>query len=236
MKLALYGLLCLSPLWSLEQGELKFAIGGKQYQTSQAQGMVQPKKGKSRIMIAVKDATAHFMLVLTADVDSGQEKLPLFLNTADSSLTATLKTRQGALAVMPQVQLARVDPRIEYVEVTHVETSETEDDPEDHATHGNNGHHRRKRRKMRAEFKRVKPRWHTMDKKERLKTGEGIIENKAFRDTYFTLQLVPVLSQGKVVSYTGSFSGTGRYSGSIAGAEVRSISNGVFNVKVENVP
>lgn len=235
MKLALYGLLCLSPLWSLDQGELQFAVGGKQYHTTQAQGMVQPIKGKSRIMIAVKDATARFMLILTADVDSGQEKLPLFLNTADSSLTATLKTRQGALAVMPQVQLARVDPRIEYVEVTHVETGETEDDPEDHVRHSNQGHQRKKRKKLRAEYRRVKPRWHTMDKKERLKSGEGIIENHTFRDTYFTLQLVPVISGGKVVSYTGNFSGTGRYSGSVSGAEVRSISNGAFNVKVENV-
>lgn len=235
MKYLFYGILCLSPLWSLDQGELRFSVGGKQYVTTQAQGLVQQKKDKARIMIAVKDSNSHFMLLLTADVESGQEKQPLFLNTADSSLTASLRTRQGTLAVMPQVQLARIDPQISYVEETHVDTGAMEDDPEDRSTNTHAGHQRKKRRKMRAEYRRVKPRWHTMDKKDRVKSGEGVIENKAFRDTYFSLHLVPVLSQGKVVSYTGSFAGSGRYSGSRSGSEVRSVSNGTFSVKVENV-
>jgi hypothetical protein len=235
MKILIVTLICLTSLWSLDEGELKFSIGGKQYVTTNAQGLVQIKKGKARIYIAVKDIESRFMLVLTADVPQGQETQQLNLNTADSSLTASLRTRNGTFAVMPQVQLAKVDQQISYVESTHVDTGELEDDTDDKADKHSGERTRKKRKKIRSEYKRVKPRWHTMNSKERIKSGEGVIENNSFRDTYFALQLTPVLSQGKVVSYSGTFAGSGRFSNTVSGSEVRPIKNGVFRVRVENV-
>ncbi len=235
MKVIAVGLICLTSIWSLEEGELKFSIGGKQYATTNAQGLVQVKKGKARIYIAVKDIESRFMLVLTADVPQGQETQQLNLNTSDSELTASLRTRNGTFAVMPQVQLAKIDPQISYVESSHVETGELEDDPEDKADKHSGKHTIKKRKKMRSEYKRVKPRWHTMTHKERVKSGEGVIENNSFRETHFALQLTPVLSQGKVVSYTGTFAGSGRFSNTVSGSEVRPIKNGVFRVRVDNV-
>ena len=88
---------------------------------------------------------------------------------------------------------------------------------------------------MKSEYHRVKPRWHEMSRADRLKHGEGVIQNNSFRNTFFALRLVPVLSQGQVVSYTGTFSGAGRFSNSISGGEIRPVERGEFHIKVENV-
>jgi hypothetical protein len=226
--------------WALGEGELRFDLAGKSYSTAKAKGAVFVKNGKSRIFIGVKDATNKFILTFTADIPNGDEVRPLNLTTEDSSLAVSLRTTQGSLAVLPQVQLAK-NTDITYMERVDVISSEMEDDPDDRdypGTHGHkNGHYKkRQRRKVRSEYRRVKPRWVGKSKAERMRLGEGIIQNKSFRDTYFSLQLTPVLSQGKVVSYTGSFSGTGRFSRSISGAEIKPISNGVLNVGIEYAP
>ena len=223
-----------STLFAVEQGELKFSVGGKDYSTAHAQGLLQAKQGKSRIFIAVKDVEQRFMLMVTADVPVGREKEVLTLNSDDSDITVTLRTRQGTLAIMPQVQLAKIDPQMTYVERRDTETGQTEDEPEE-ADRGKLARPQGKKRpKMKSEYHRVKPRWHGMSRAEKIKSGEGVIQNNSFRNTHFALRLVPVLSQGKVVAYTGTFSGAGRFSNSIQGGEIRLIQGGEFHVKVEN--
>ncbi|MBX3722589.1 MAG: hypothetical protein KF713_12175 [Turneriella sp.] len=214
---------------------MKFSIGGKNYTTTNAQGLIQAKKGKTRIMIAVKDVEQRFMLMVTADVAAGQEKETLTLNSEDSEVTVSLRTRQGTLAIMPHTQLAKIDPQMAYIERRDVDTGQTEDDPEDNERDRHSQRPRKRRAKMKSEYHRVKPRWHEMSRADRLKHGEGVIQNNSFRNTFFALRLVPVLSQGKVVSYTGTFSGAGRFSNSISGGEIRPVERGEFHIKVENV-
>ena len=228
-------LFCTPALWALNQGELQFVVGGKKYTTTNAQGAITTKNGRVRIHIAVKDVEARFMLVLTADVAKGEETKPLSLTTQDSSLGISLRTAQGSMAVLPHQQLAQVNDLI-YVERVQVETGELEEIPEEHGRHGHGKSERKFRKKIRSEYRKVRPRWHTMSAKERLATGEGVIENGAFRDSFLSLQLVPVVSGGKVMSYDGSFSGSGRFSKSISGAEQKPIQGGIFSVKVHNVP
>ncbi len=226
-----------SALQALNPGELQFAVGAKQYTTTHAQGVVVTKNGKVRIHIAVKDVEARFMLLLTAEVAKGDELKPLTLTTQDSSLAVTLRTMQGSMAVLPHQQLAQVNDT-SYVERVEVESDQLEEVPDEKGRLGNghHGHAKKYRKKIRSEYRKVRPRWHTMSAKERLATGEGVIENGAFRDSFLSLQLIPVLSGGKVVSYDGTFAGSGRFSKSISGAEQKPIQGGVFNVKVQNVP
>lgn len=221
-----------SGAWALAPGELSFTLGGKSYTTQNARAVIQTKGGKTRVMVAVKDISQRFMLVLTADLAPGDEGKPLQLTTDTAALGVTLRTAQGSLAVLPRLQLAKITDTT-YSERVEVDTGELEDEPGQQADHHKDGHHKRKRRKIRTEYRRVKPRWHTMSRAERLSTGEGVIENAAFRDTFFSLRLIPVKVGEKVVSYEGSFAGVGRFSQSISGAESKPLQNGVFNVQVE---
>jgi hypothetical protein len=227
-------LFSLSALHAINEGELRFRIGAAEYATANALGLIQARKGKTRICIAVKDVASQFMLVMTADVEAGAEAKPLVLTTEDSALAVSIRTRQGAMAVMPPVQLAQDDPNVQYAERFEVDSGETEDDP-DFKSHDHNGS-KKKRRRIRSEYRRVKPAWHGKSKGERLRSGDGLIGNDAFREVYFSLRLVPVVTQGKVVSYTGSFSGTGRFARSISGAEIKPIEGGTFRVRVEHAP
>jgi hypothetical protein len=172
------------------------------------------------------------MLMLTAELKPGQELTPLQLTTEDSTLSVSLRTKQGTFAVMPHTQLAPITEHM-YSERVEVETNETEDDP--HAAPSHSGR-RQKRKKIRAEYRRVKPRWHTMSKEDRIKHGEGVIVNSAFKDALFMLSLQPVVLGGKLVSLDGTFGGTGRLGHGISGNEIKPIQNGSFKVKVQYVP
>lgn len=224
-------------LQALNLGELQFVVGNKRYTTTNAQAIIVNKNGKVRIHVAVKDVESRFMLVLTADVAQGEETKPLTLTTQDSSLAVTLRTAQGSMAVLPHQQLAQVND-LSYVERVEVETDQLEEVPDERGMHGHHHNKREKkyRKKIRSEYRKVRPRWHTMSTKERLATGEGVIENGAFRDSFLSLQLIPVVSGGKVVSYDGSFAGSGKFSKSISGSELKPIHGGVFSVRVQSVP
>lgn len=226
-------LLTPPPVQALSEGELRFTVGNRTYVTQNAIAALQTKGDKTRVMIAVKDVEQRFMLTLTVDVPRGDEQRALRLSTEDSALALTLRTPQGALAVIPNVQLAKPTADTYAVQVTK-ETEEWEDDPtvEDAAAKQRG----KKRRKVRTEYKRVRPAWHTMTPEQRRQSGEGVIANHAFDDTYFTLTLTPVIEAGKVVSYEGAFSGTARFSQSISGAEVVPVKNGAFKVRVQYAP
>jgi hypothetical protein len=226
----------------MDQGQLRFALNGRQYVTQHAQGILQLKSNKARIFIAVKDVSSRFMLIFTADVEPGMEKKLMHLNTVDSGLSVSLRTEQGVFAVMPEIQMARGGDKIEYIERVPVDTGQLEDDPDavvDTSSPGIKAEQRvkkPKRKKVRSEYRRAKPRWANMPRSERIKRGEGIVGHKAFRDTFFSLQLTPILSEGKVVAYKGAFAGTGRFAQGPVGGEIRSIQGGRFNIKVENAP
>lgn len=222
---------------ALPEGELHFTLGGKNYTTQNAVALVQKKGTKTRVMIAVKDIDQRFMLMLTADLAKGDELKPLQLSTVDGALALTLRTQHGILAVLPATQLAKPTADM-YSERLEVDSGQWEDDAMEEPAGDRNraAHVRKRRRKMRTEYRRVKPRWHQLTREERLRTGEGVIANRAFQDTYFTLTPTPVIQSGKVSAYQGAFSGTGRFSRSISGAEIRQIQDGAFNVRVEYAP
>ena len=232
-------LLTMAPLIAVGEGELRFNLGGREYSTQHAAALLSTRNGKSRIVVAVKDINQRFLLMLTADVAAGSEKQPLHLSSADSDLAVTLRSSQGVFALLPHQQLAK-DANLTYVEKVHVETTELDDEVESPAEvqdrlHGR-FHARRKRKKIRSEYRRVKPAWAKMSRQDRFNTGAGVIQNEAFRDTHFTLQLTPNVVNGKVVSYQGSFSGSGRFARQTGTGEIKSLSGGVFHVRVEHAP
>jgi hypothetical protein len=236
---ALIILLAWAPLVALGEGELRFNVGGREYSTQHAAALLTTRNGKSRIVVAVKDINQRFLLMVSADVAAGTEKRPLQLSSADTDLAVTLRSSQGVFSLLPHQQLAK-DANITYVERVDVETDELEDEIESpgeiHDRLRGKFHARRKRKKIRSEYRRVKPAWTQMSRKNRLETGAGVIQNEAFRDTHFTLQLTPNVVNGKVVSYQGSFSGSGRFAAQSGSSEIKMLSGGVFHVRVEYAP
>lgn len=241
MRLLTAILFLLPPvIQAIEPGTLQFTLGGRSFTTTNALGALEAKNGRVRIHIGVKDVTAKFMLVITADVAQGEEKKPMVLTTEDSSICLTLRTAQGSLAILPHQQLVRSTDSL-YTQRVEVETDQLEEVPSsNYATqsdkHTNHHQEKKYRKKIKVEYQKVKPKWHGMSRKERFASGEGVIENGAFRNSYVILQINPVLSGGKVVTINGTFGGSGRFSTSISGAEQRPIQNGSFSVKVQNVP
>lgn len=229
----------LSSAWALGEGDLQFTLAGKTYKTQNAAALVSTKNGKSRIVIAVKDISQRFLLMMTADVVAGRETQALSLNSVDAEIAVTLRTQQGAFALLPQQQLAK-ETNLTYSERVEIVTGELEDEAESDADTADrlHGRHRekRKRKKIRSEYRRIKPAWTNMSRSDRLNSGAGVIENGAFRDTHFTLQLTPNVVNGKVVSYQGSFAGSGRFARANSSGEIKSISGGSFHVRVEHAP
>jgi len=237
LKLAIFFSTMVSALapsgaWALSDGDLYFSIAGRNFHTSTAEAVIETKAGKKRILIAVKDRDQKFLFVFTAQLPRDEEARPQTLDSAHSDISVNLRTMQGSFALLPAVQLAK-PTNLTYSEAVDVDTGELEDDPTDSRPHADKNAKRRKRRKIRREFKRVKPRWHTMSRRERIEQGEGVIENGAFKNAYFTLHLVPVVAGGKVTSYEGSFSGTGRYSRNTGTGEIVPITGGRFKVRVQ---
>jgi hypothetical protein len=234
---ALLPLVFLHFTTAITAGALRFQVGAKSYATEHAVAMIEKKGAKSRIMIAVKDIEQRFLFLLTADVPAGDELKALRLTTADSQLALTLRTPEGLFAVLPETQLAKANNEL-YTERVEIATEEYEDDPAEPPNHDERKlqRERKKRRKVRSEYRKVAPRWQKLTREERIRSGEGIIANRAFQDTYFTLTLTPVIQAGKVTAYQGSFSGTARFSQSVSGAEIRRISEGMLNVGVQYAP
>lgn len=221
-------------LAALPSGELRFQLGDRSYATTNALAAIEKKGANRRVTVAVKDIAQRFLFILTVDLPAGNELKPLELSTATDAVSLVLRTQQGSLAVLPQIQFAKPTDEM-YSERVEVDTGELEDDPTVN-TQRSSAHDtvkKRRRHKKRVEYRRVKPRWHTMSREEKLQTGEGVIRNGSFANTSFRVRLVPVVSQGKVVSYEGSFGGVGRFSNSVSGAHLKSIQGGVFNVQVQ---
>lgn len=233
LRLFALSLLTISGLSALDEGELRFSLGGKIFSTKSAKAFVRTRNGKAHIYIAVRDAEAKFMLMLSAEVEKGNETKVLQLNSADSSVSFILKSLQGTMAIIPHQQLAPVTD-LQYTTRTLTETSEVETEVDQ--TGQEKFDDKRKKKKIRAAYHKAKPRWHAMNRSERLRTGEGVIENGMFKDTYLSLNIVPEISGGKIVGLSGSFAGNGRFSKSYSGSEIKNIQTGSFRVKVENAP
>jgi len=239
MRVAVLMFFLGSSLFALGEGELRFTLAGRSYTTQNAAALVQTKNGKSRIIIAVKDISQRFLLMVTADVAAGNEKQALHLSSADADLAVTLRSSQGVFSLLPHKQLAK-ETSLTYAERVDIETGEIEDETESNADlqdrlQGRH-HHRKKRKKIRSEYRRVKPGWVRMSRQDRLNTGAGVVENGAFRDTHFTLQLTPNVVNGKVLSYQGSFAGSGRFARQSGSGEIKLLTGGEFYVRVEHAP
>ena len=87
------------------EGDLQFALAGRQYATQNAVGLLRIKNGKCRILVAVKDINQRFLFMMTADVPVGHEKQSLHLSSADTDLSVTLRSSQGVFALLPHQQL-----------------------------------------------------------------------------------------------------------------------------------
>jgi len=229
-------------LGAVDEGTLSFSIGNRTYQTKAAVGAMQPLKDSTRIFVGVKDRDARFLFSFTVDIKKGSETETLTLTTYDHDLSVVFRSQHGAMAILPEVQLVKENPNEMYVERVEVDSGTMEEvDDRVNPTFGNriqslekSSRHKRQK-KIYAKYRLVKPRWHTMTKEQRIASGEGIIKNKKFENTFFAVTLKPVVAQGKIIAYEGSFSGIGRFAKNATGAEFTPIKNGEFFVKVENV-
>ena len=227
--LILIGLGMLFPIVSIERGVMQFSLNNTVFTARGAEGAIIDVNGKKRIFIAVKDRTAGVLLMITADVASGNELLPLNLTTVETELSVSLRSRSGVLTVLPQMQLSK-DINMRYNE--RIEVASNEDEVVEEV--GNDGKkHSVVRKKVKTEYRRVKPVWHSMSRDERRDTGQGVYENQAFKDTFFSVQLVPEVANGKVVAYTGTFTGTGRFSNGINTSMIKTLQQGSFNVRIQ---
>ena len=222
----------VTAIMPVDRGVMQFTLNNSTFVANGAEGAIIDSNGKKRIFIAVKDRTAGVLLMITADVAKGDELLPLNLTTVSTELSVTLRTRSGVMTVLPQIQMVK-DTQIRYNE--RIETvSDAEENVEEIGSDGKK--HVVSRKKIKVEYRRAKPKWQTMTPNERLLVGEGVYENKAFKDTFFSVQLVPEVVNGKVVAYTGTFAGSGRFSSAMNTASVKNLQQGSFNVRVQYAP
>lgn len=224
----------LAPAYA-ESGELRFRLGNTTYSTRHAVAMLKNIQGKKRLVVAVKDIEQRFLFALTADLNPADTTKPLQLSTENGEISLSLRTPQGVLAVLPRYQLAKNTPGLYYTERVEKVTDEWEEEPVQNGDEQQSVAKRRLRRKVKVEYQKVKPRWQDYTREQRIASGEGLIDNKAFEDTHFTVKLTPIFEQGRVVGYEGNFSGTGRFARGLEPAEIKPIQNGYFHVRLANV-
>lgn len=233
LGLLLWGISVLSLPLSAEDGQLRFKLDNTQYSTQQAMAVLKTVGDKKRLFVAVKDREQRFMFALTADLNPADTAKPLQLTTENGAVSLSLRTPQGVLAVLPRYQLAKNTPDL-YTERIEKVTDEWEEEPVP-ATDAQTKEKRRLRRKVKVEYQKVKPRWHNYTREQRIESGEGIIDNKAFENTHFVLKLTPIVEQGKLVGYEGNFAGVARFARGLDAAETKAIQNGYFHVRLADV-
>lgn len=240
---ALPGMLAADP-------DISFSIGGKQYQLTGGHAVVTTKKGKTQLIVAVKDLTAKAMFAITAELPPRALESPQELTSEYNALSLVLMNQKGVYSLVPHTTLAR-DDFMRYHAKEEIITDEMEDDPDDHNTEklqacGNHNHpelcrkitneKRRKRHKIRVEYKKHAPTWVAKSRDERIKTGDGVMREEKYRDTLFILRLNPVIENGKLMRLNGTFGGVVLYNEGMTPAVKTPIQGGQFSVKVQNVP
>lgn len=223
--------------------QIAFTVGGKVYELTGAQALLQQKDGKAKILIGAKDTTTRAMIAITAEIPSSSLDNEQILTTEFTPLSLVIVNTRGVYNIAPSVTLAR-DSFMRYTKREEVDTGELEDDPQDtlheraeecRQKHRDSCEHhgRRKRRKIRSVYRQHGPTWVGKTRAERIATGDGVMREEKYRDTTLQLQLKPVKSGGRVIQFTGTFSGTVLFNEGMNNAVNVQISNGVFNVPVQ---
>lgn len=199
---------------------INFSVGGKQYRLKGGHAVVNKVKGRTQLILAVRDTTSKAQIAITAEIPDGALDKPLELTSELHLLSAVIVNTRGIYSIVPQVTLAR-DDFMRYVKKEEIQTGEMEDDPHDRpqdriaeCREGLTEHchrlmhkHRRKKPKIKVRYSTHGPTWVNKSRSERIATGDGIMREEKYRDTSFILRLTPVVAGGKVTSITGSFAG-----------------------------
>lgn len=234
---------------TIPEGTITFTLDGKTYSLADAKTALIQKSDKTQLIIGVTDRNARVQFALTAELSSFTT--PQQLSTEANSISLTVITTKGMYSVVPTVTLAR-DDFMQYVHRKEIETGEMEDDPNDQpeerdprcrSEHNTlqlqsaqriaHEHCKQKRRKkVRVEYVQKPPTWINKTREERLRTGDGVMQEKQYADTYFQVNLTPTVVDGKITQLVGSFGGTVRFAeGQFKGRTVR-LSAGTFTVPV----
>jgi|GEM_PF-3493762 len=225
-----------------------FTIGGRQYQLNGGQAVLYTVKGRTQLILAVRDPQSKAQIAITVEVPAGAlNGTPLELTADFHPVSAVIINAKGIYSFVPQLTLAR-DSFMKYVKKEEVITDELEDDPHDRpqdrlseCRHGLSDnceklmhHHRRKRKKVRVKYTTHGPTWVNKSREERIATGDGIMREEKFRDTFFMLRLTPVMSGSKVTRFTGSFAGVMVYNEGMNPAVKLPIQGGIIDLQVHD--
>jgi hypothetical protein len=231
------------------ESEINFSIQGRTYALTGGYAVISQKNGHAQIMIAARDANAKAQIAITAELAGPQLDQTIEVSTEYNPISAIIVNPHGIYSVVPQVSLAR-DDFMRYTVREEVNTGDMEDDPTDRlheraaeCRHGFTAACRKhlhdkgaKRQKIKVVYKKQPPTWVGKSRAERVKTGDGIIQEKKYRDTYFTLRLTPVMLANKVVSVSGSFGGVVLFNAGMNQGVRMPIQNGSFSLQVKYVP
>lgn len=225
-----------------------FTLGGRQYQLQGGQAVLNTVKGRTQLILAVRDVQSKAQIAITAEIPAGAlTGAPLELTADFHLVSAVIINTKGIYSFVPQVTLAR-DSFMQYVKKEEIATDELEEDPhdrpQDRLAECRQGfseqcmklmrHHRHKRKKVRVKYSKHGPTWVGKSREERIATGDGIMREEKFKDTSFILRLVPVLNGGKMTQITGSFAGVMVYNEGMNPAVKLPVQNGQFDLQVHD--
>lgn len=230
-------------LWA--DGNISFRIGQRDYQLSGAHGMIAKRKGKTQLVIAVKDTQHKTQFALTAELPADLTG-PMELTPEVAPLTAVIVNARGIYSFVPHVTLAR-DDFMRYTKKEEIATGELEDDPEDRpeerleeCRRGNFRdclqaikEKRHRKPKVKVRYTKHAPTWVGKTREERITQGDGVSVEEKYRDTSLVVRITPVLVNGKVTSLTGSFAGVVVYNEGLNSATKVPLQGGAFSVTVK---
>lgn len=225
-----------------------FTLGGRQYQLNGGQAVLNTVKGRTQLILAVRDLQSKAQIAITVEIPAGAlNGTPLELTADFHPVSAVIINARGIFSFVPHVTLAR-DDFMKYVKKEEITTDELEDDPHDRpqdrlreCRQNLTEHcaklmhqHRRKRKKVRVKYSTHGPTWVNKSREERIATGDGIMREEKFRDTSFILRLNPVMNGSKVAQFTGSFAGVMVYNEGMNPAVKLPIQNGTIDLQVHD--
>ena len=227
---------------------MSFNLGGKQYLLQGGQAVVHTVKGRTQLILAVRDMQSKAQIAITAELPAGAlTGAPLELNADLYPVSAVIINAKGIYSFVPHVTLSR-DDFMQYVKKEEISTDEIEDDPhdrpQDRLSECRQGlseqcvklmhQHRHKRKKVRVKYSKHGPTWVNKTRAERIATGDGIIREEKFKDTTFILRLTPVVNGGKITQFTGSFAGIMVYNEGMNPAVKLPVQNGTIDLQVHD--
>ncbi|GAB4422565.1 MAG: hypothetical protein OHK0011_01670 [Turneriella sp.] len=243
-KIAAVISLCLTAALGAE-GNISFRIGTQNYELSGAHGLLARRKGKTQLVIAVKDTQHKTQFALTAELPADLTG-PMELTPDVTPLTVVIVNARGIYSFVPHVTLSR-DDFMRYTKKEEIATGEMEDDPEDRpeerleeCRRGNLRdclqairQKRRRRPKIKVRYTKHAPTWVGKTREERIAQGDGVAVEEKYRDTSLIVRINPVLVNGKVTSLTGSFAGVMVYNEGMNSAKKIPLQGGAFSVTVK---